>query len=204
MNFKYQMRLRKFFITFLLALAVVLSTVALGWSISNLDQSNTWIFALHVFFASYAFILATRSIGQKNPAYHSESILHLTAMLTLACLLMGPAAILPRTPSPVAAEVDEQDGVLLNLWYALLAVYFVSCVACFTTPLGPALHYPPSDIYSEKTVQSITNKDEENVCGIISMLKFYVVFILSFPQHLHQTDLLGTYFCFLTRPKSSG
>lgn len=181
------MRWRKIFITLVLALSVVLSTVALGWSISNLDNSNTIVFSLHIFFDIYAFILSARSIGQNNPAYHSESILHLTALLTLGCLLMGPAAILPRTPSPVISGVDEQDGVLLNLWYSLLAVYIIDCIACFTTPLGPPLHYPVSYIYSEKTVQSITNKDEENVCGVISM-SFNIKYTHTIPSSTFTLD----------------
>ncbi|KAH9478408.1 ABC transporter 7 [Psilocybe cubensis] len=167
-QFWRRMRLRKAILSLFLAFALALSTVSLGWSIASNNVNDTAIYSLHVCFDLFTFLVAARSIAQSTTEYHSESIIHLTVLLTIAFSLLGVAAILPDTPSPVAAVIRDENRVILYLWYALVAIYGVACGICYTTPLGPPLHYPPSDIYSEKTVQSITNKDEENVCGIIN------------------------------------
>ena len=39
------------------------------------------------------------------------------------------------------------------------------CILVYSTPLGLPLHYPPSDIYSKKTMKSIANMDQQNICG---------------------------------------
>jgi hypothetical protein len=147
-----------------LAFAVMMSTISLGWSIANNDQVDMEIYGLHLFFALYVFVISARSVVQVTKYDHSNSILHLTALLTVAIFLLGSAAILPDSPPPVAASIDDEP-VLLGLWYTLLGIYIFGCILAYSTPLGPPLHYPPSDIYSEKTVKSITNTDEQNVCG---------------------------------------
>ena len=155
------MRWRKSLLSLFLAFAVVISTVSLGWSIAHNDYVDTKIYSLHLFFALYIFVISARSVMTDN---HSNSILHLTVLLTVAVLLLGSAAILPDGSPPVAASTDDEP-VLLGLWYALLSIYTVACLLAYSTPLGPPLHYPPSDIYFEKIVKSITNVDERNVCG---------------------------------------
>ncbi|PPQ81930.1 hypothetical protein CVT25_013778 [Psilocybe cyanescens] len=167
-QFWRRMRWRKALVSLLLAFALALSTVSLGWSLSNKNHGEAAIYSLHICFDLFAFIVAARSMAQSTPEYHSESIIHLTVLLTVAFSLLGTAAILPDTPPPVTAVVSDEDWFISDLWYALVGIYGIACAICYTTPLGPPLHYPPSDIYSEKTVQSITNKDEENVCGIIN------------------------------------
>ncbi|KAF8154768.1 multidrug resistance-associated ABC transporter [Crassisporium funariophilum] len=165
-SFWKQMRWRKAFVALLLAFAVVISTVSLGYSAANDEHQDTAIYTLHLCFALYVFLVAARSVGQDTTEEHTESILHLTVLMSVAFGFLISTAILPNNPPPVAASIDDEP-VLLGMWYALVGIYSVACIACYTTPLGPALHYPPSDIYSEKTVQSITNMDEENVCGIV-------------------------------------
>jgi len=158
------MRWWKALLSLILAFAVVISTVSLGWSITKNDHMNTAIYSLHLFFALYVFLISARSVFQVTTDDHSNSIIHLAALLTVALLLLGSVAILPKSPHPVAASIDDEP-VLLRLWYALLGIYTVGCVLAYSTSLGPPLHYPPSAIYSEKTVNSITNMDERNVCG---------------------------------------
>lgn len=173
---------RKLFISFLLALASVLSGISLGWAIADEDRHKSIVYSLHLTFALYAFLLSVRAVRHQDTDSHSESILHLTALTTVACLLLGVITILPESPAPVKAlsvyhvirlrSYDppiEEDAILMGLWYTLVFVYAIACIVIFRTPLGPLLYYPPSNIYSEKTVQSITNTDENNVAGIISL-----------------------------------
>ena len=160
------MRWRKALLSLFLAFAVVISTVSLGWSIlNNDDHDDMKIYSLHLLFDLYVFVISARSIFQISTDDHSNSILHLTALLSVAFLLLGSAAILPDPTPSVAVSIFDDESVLLYLWYALLGIYAVGCVLVYSTPLGPPLHYPPSDIYSDKTVKSITNTDQRNVCG---------------------------------------
>jgi hypothetical protein len=168
------MRWRKVLLSLFLSFAVVICAVSFGWSIANNDRIDVTIYGLHLSFALYVFVISTRSVFQVTKDEHSDSILHLTALLTIAFLLLGSAAILPRSPSPVVASIDDEP-VLLGLWYALLGAYTLGCISAYTTPLGPPLHYPPSDIYSEKTVKSITNTDEQNVCGTTGTCLLYFI-----------------------------
>ena len=158
------MRRRKALLSIFLAFAVVTSTASLGWSIAINDHVDIKIYSLHLFFALYVFVISARSVLQVTADDHSNSILHLTALLTVAVSLLGSAAMLPDSSPPLTASIDNKP-VLLGLWYSLLGMYTVGCILAYSTPLGPPLHYPPSDIYSEKIVKSITNMDEQNVCG---------------------------------------
>ena len=164
------MRWRKALLSLFLAFAVVISRISLGSTVNN-NHDDMIIYSLHLFFAFYVFVTSARSVFQDTAYDHSISVLHLTALLTVAFLLLGSAAIFPAPPS-VAVSIDD-ESFLLNLWYALLGIYTVGCIVVYSTPLGPPLHYPPSDIYSEKTVKSITNTDERNVCGTTGMHLFF-------------------------------
>ncbi|TFK38174.1 multidrug resistance-associated ABC transporter [Crucibulum laeve] len=165
-GFWTRMRWRKFFISSLLAVVVILSTVALGWSTTNDERQETAVFALHVVFSLYLLVIAARSVVQEEVESHSQSIIHLTTLLTVVTTLLGSAAILPDAPPPVAQSLED-DAVLKGIWYAMFGLYTVTCILAYSTPQGPPLHYPPAGIYSEKTVQSITNSDQENVCGLV-------------------------------------
>lgn len=182
------MRWKKTFLSLLLSFTLIFSTISLGWSVANEERSDTVIYALHVCFALYVFLLAVRSIGQDNSDDHSDSILHLTALLTVVFVLLGSAAILPSTRLPVVTSTKDEH-IVLGLWYGFVGIYGIACFIAYTTPLGPPLHYPPSDIYSEKTVQSITNMDKVNVCGIISM--FPLLFCARVPKNTHRWLALG-------------
>ena len=158
------------------------------------------IYSLHLLFALYVFVISARSIVQVTTDDHSDSIVHITALLTVAFLLLGSTAILPDSPPPVALSIDDEP-VLLGLWYTLLGLYTVGCILAYSTPLGPPLHYPPSDIYSEKTVKSITNADEENVCGTRSRLLFLLFRVL---MTSFKVPLRGIFYYSHIRPRSFG
>jgi hypothetical protein len=163
------MRWRKLFISFFLSLTVVINAVALGFAAANEEQYDIIVVSLQLFFSLYVFLLSSRSVGQSAADEHANSILHVTGLTTVAFALFGSIVILPDRSPPVAASgVGSSEPVLVYLWYNLVGLYTILCVLTFTTPLGPPLYFPPKNIYSKKTVDLITNKDEENVCGIIS------------------------------------
>ena len=196
------MRWRKALLSLFLAFAVMISTVSLGWSIANSDQVDMKVYSLHLFFSLYVFVISARSVLHVTKDDHSDSILHLTALLTVACSLLGSTAILPDSPPPVAVSIDDEP-VLLDLWYTLLGLYTAGCILAYSTPLGPPLHYPPSDIYSEKTVESITNMDEQNVCGSRGS-HFLSLFKQSFNDILFKMPLRGISYSSRIRPRSFG
>lgn len=122
---------------------------------------------LHVFFSVYLAILAAQSIGKSTIHSHTRRTIHTSALTALAFVLLGFTALLPsdRVSSSIYAEVS-QPRFLKVVWYVVLGLYAFSTFIAVTTPLGPALHYPVSRIYSEKTVSAITNQTIDNVSGV--------------------------------------
>jgi hypothetical protein len=156
---------RKIAISLLLAAVLVINAISLGWAVANNETADIAILAIQVGFSVFLVVLAFRSVNLDTPNAHSRYILHLTSLSTIATALLGTTVLLPDTP-PLTASNDE-SLVLRRLQYARLALYALVCLITITTPLGPPLHYRPEDIYSEKTVQTITNTTEENVSGSI-------------------------------------
>jgi len=152
--------------SFLLGVILVIDTICLGYSAANNERSSLAIYAIHIAFSLYVLVLAVRSVNQDSIGPHSESILHLTALMTLATALLGATAILPVTPPPVAASLETVPA-LRGLWHLSLGLYTVVCIMSFTTPRGPRLHYPPESIYSDKTISARTNLEQDNVCGVV-------------------------------------
>lgn len=70
-------------------------------------------------------------------------------------------------PETSSVTRNDLDGILPGLWWAIFVLYALVFAISTTVPLGPKLHYPPERIYSEKIVAATTNKDEENVCGLV-------------------------------------
>jgi len=156
---------KKTTLTLLLTLATVISAVSFGWSIGNDLRSDAVVYALHTIFSMYTFLFALLSIKERDVNVHSAGVFHVSVLLTSASLLLLGTSILPTTPSPVA--VIPEDYVLSLLWPALTAVYSAAAAVAMTTPIGPPLHYPPSSIYPQKIVDSITNMAENNVAGVV-------------------------------------
>ena len=167
-------------------MAIVISSFLLGWSIVDELWEETTVYSLHLAFALYLFSLSACSVRQDDANLHTEYIIHLSALSTLGFLLSGGTAIFPESPPPSKAlsfpykilwsrsvhEVFMQDShdILRVMWYSLVLTYTFAWVLIIRTPLGPPLHYPVSNIYSEKTVKSIDNIYDNNVCGMISSL----------------------------------
>jgi len=156
---------KKTTLTLLLTLATIISAVSFGWSIGNDRRNDAIVYALHTIFSMYTFLFALLSIKERDVNVHSAGVFHVSVLLTSASLVLLGTSILPTTPSPVAAI--PEDTVLSFLWPALTAVYSAAAVVAMTTPIGPPLHYPPSNLYPQKIVDSITNMAENNVAGVV-------------------------------------
>ncbi|KAJ3534233.1 hypothetical protein NMY22_g7010 [Coprinellus aureogranulatus] len=176
-----RMRWRKLLLTTLVALAVALNAVAFGYAATQGTSHELAIAALQLVFSVYAVTISAVTVFQDNIDGHWNGIIHLTALTTIASLLLGSASILPNTPFPTGRQpssilrvfalvlgTDDDDAILNAIWYTITGLYIIICAIAFTTRLGPPLHYPPELIYPDKQVKVITNTDPENVCGIYS------------------------------------
>ncbi|ETW77907.1 ABC transporter [Heterobasidion irregulare TC 32-1] len=152
-------RLRKALLALFFVAALAIQAALLGWSLSLDDRKNALVFALHALFAAYLLLRAVSALAQDTTGPHTESIVHLSALSTLALALLGITALLPT-------EHAFEYSHVAALWHTVLALYAAAAIVAVTTPTGPPLHFPESQIYSEKTVAAITNKTHDNVCGI--------------------------------------
>lgn len=166
-NFWNKVRLWKLFTCFLLAIIVVLQSISLGWTfIVDDERHSQYVYALHVAYAFYSTILAGQAVYHSTLKAHSTSIIHLAILTVVPTSLLFTAAILPSS-HPVSITLAQNVPFLFWLYYAVLALYFVATLITFTMPTGPPLYFPPENIYSEKTILSATNPDQNNVCGVV-------------------------------------
>jgi len=150
----------------LLAAILVLQSISLGWTFSAGEGDSNLIDALHVAYAFYLTALAVRSVYQNAIDPHSESIIHLAVLTFVPTTLLFAVAILP-TSRPISLSILQSFPPLLGIWYTVAVLYFIVTVIVFTIPMGPTLHYPFETIYSGKIIQGATNRDENNVCGVV-------------------------------------
>ncbi|KAJ7108814.1 multidrug resistance-associated ABC transporter [Mycena epipterygia] len=167
-KFWARMRIRKIVVSVLLLALVIVQGVSLGLG------GDITLYTLHVCFALYALGIAASSVRRYTVPQHSESVWHLASLTIFPVTLMGFTAILPLEDPPIIAL---EHSVLPSLWYTALALYVLVFLTALTTPCGPALHYPPSAIYSEKTAQAITNKEKENVSGVYGASPWGILFL---------------------------
>jgi hypothetical protein len=160
------MRLRKIYISVLFAAVLVIDAVLLGWCVAHDETRETGTYAVHIGFDLYTLGLALRSVNQ-DTSFHSESVLHLTTLSSLALVLLSSIAILPDA-TPISSSM-ETNPTLWCLWYTRLGFYIVLCVRTITTRRGPPLRYSSDRIYAEKTRLAGTNITEENVSGSVGM-----------------------------------
>ncbi|KAJ7204719.1 multidrug resistance-associated ABC transporter [Mycena pura] len=173
---------RKVFLCLLSAAAVGLQAASLILSLlHHEDHNRVATLALHLSFALYVFTVAALVVKRNDVNSHSELIWHLAVLTTVPAFCMSFTAILPS--DTIVASVDA----IHDLWYAVLAVYIVLCVVAWTTPLGPPLHYPPSAIYSPKTVAAVTNTNQENVTGVVGCSPWDMLFF----SYTTQVVMLG-------------
>jgi hypothetical protein len=151
----------------------------------------------------YFLAVAASSITRQTVATHTESIWHLASLTMLAVPSMGFSAILPAESLSVIPVIalQSRDSILPALWYTAFALCTLALIAALNTPLGPALHYPPSAIYSEKTTLAITNKEESNVSGIYGKTSYSCIFCHLFIPAI-QALPYGGFYSSRTPPKS--
>jgi hypothetical protein len=142
---------------------LALQTGALARSAAALEKTNTIISSLHVLVALYTLVLAAISLPQNSVMPNTYSITHVSIITFLALLLLGTTAILPGTYH----VAETFDTALKVIWYTVLGLYGLAFLIISTTPMGPLLHYPVSQIYDEKTVSQITNTNRNNVVGSV-------------------------------------
>ncbi|KIJ58252.1 hypothetical protein HYDPIDRAFT_44556 [Hydnomerulius pinastri MD-312] len=165
-EFWNNVRLWKIFTSTLLAAVLVIQSISLGWTIAADEGDSILLYALHAGYALYLTLLAVRSVYQNTIEPHSESMIHLAVLTVVPTVLLFTTAILPSSAS-VTVSLLQDIPALRGLWYAVLALYAVATVIVFTMPSGPSMHFPPENIYSEKTMKAATNLDQENVCGVV-------------------------------------
>jgi len=165
-----QIKLRGAILVIAFVVIVAIQAISLGYVVYFPSSTTTATYLLHLLFAIYLLVLAVQSVGKNTVYSHTRNIIHLSALTTLAFVLLGSAALLPLDRTSVSAPAEDSQPFLLKVaWYVVLGLYTLSTVVAITTPLGPALHFPISRIYSEKTVTAVTNHAVDNVSGVTGL-----------------------------------
>lgn len=176
-TFWKNMRRRKLYLSFVLALLVASQAIVL-WRTAAIMPSQTrslqtkvTSLSLGLAFSVYTLVVSLSSIPAQDVETHWPRVIHLSVLTTLATLLLGISAIIPSTPrypstNDLAAPNSPYMIYILN--YTSLVLLFLSSFISTRTPHGPHLHYPPERIYSPKILGSSTPTVHNNVCGIVS------------------------------------
>lgn len=150
-----------------------IQAASLGWSAFTLNAPNLTVPILNMVFALYVVAIAVRSVNRDNTNGHYKCVVHLAILLFFTSLLLGTLAIMPS-----ASISTKEVSILQALWYAAFGLYLVAFFVVINIPRGPALYFPPSQIYSEKTAATVTDTavQEENVCGIVNASIWQLLF----------------------------
>ncbi|KAH9043928.1 ATP-binding cassette transporter [Lactarius pseudohatsudake] len=168
-SFWVNTKFRAVLLVIVFAVIVFLQSVSLGFSISSLSPTVQVIAThlLHVLFSVYLTAHAVQSIGTSTIHSHRRRTIHLSALTALAFVLLGSTALSPSNRVSNSTLADGSQPLFVQVvWYVVLGLYASSTFVATTTPLGPALNFPVSHIYSEKTAAAITNQTIDNVSGV--------------------------------------
>lgn len=174
------MRLRKLGLVALFAIIFALQDLSFGWAVAVQDGQQLRIQAMHLFFSLYLLVVTASAIKKEYSA-HTRTIFHICGLTLFASALLGTTALLPSASTPIISLfrlnlARESLSVPLVLWHITVVLYVISCVIAFTTPTGPALHYPSDRIYSDKTLMVVTSKYEDNVSGVTGASLWVILF----------------------------
>jgi hypothetical protein len=159
------MRLRKFFLSMLLAMALAIETYCLGWSAEMNDRDTMVIYTLRVLFTAYTLGLAARSIHQIP---HFESIVHISALTFFVTTLLFVTSIIPSANTHVAPVLANVSATFRGLGWMLLILHSMSFAVSSTIPQSPPLYYSADKIYQGKVAVEHIAASQGNVCGITS------------------------------------
>ncbi|KAH9169608.1 hypothetical protein EDB89DRAFT_1854300 [Lactarius sanguifluus] len=166
-SFWVNTKFRGVLLVIVFAVIVFLQTVSLGFFISSLSPTVIATHLLHVLFSVYLTVLAVQSIGNSTIHSHRRRTIHLSALTALAFVLLGSTALSPGNRVSNSTLADGSQPLFVQVvWYVVLGLYASSTFVATTTPLGPALNFPVSRIYSKKTAAAATNKTIDNVSGV--------------------------------------
>lgn len=154
----------------LLTFVVAINASSLGWSITSTETKRILTTLFQTSFSLYLLIVTGSSVNQRDVESHTRSIIHITSLTIVVTGLFCVAGIMPNSTFDGISRLE----IRRDDFYATSAIYVVLLVVAMTRPLGPKLHFPSERIYSEKTVMAITNKDEENVCGLVGTVFFFM------------------------------
>lgn len=169
-----QIRLVKFVLLLDFVAILIIQTVLLGWSVSTLEIKDAIVPTLDSFTALYLIVVTVSTLNDDIPDVHFTQVAHICTITTTATLMFGSIAILPSSEITISGQAE--DAVSRGLHYAVVGLYMVACVISLNIPRGPAMYFPPEQIYSEKTVASITSRYRDNVCGIVNDSIFGILF----------------------------
>ena len=131
-----------------------------------LQPKDVIIPILNAFTALYLIFVTIFTLNHDIPDVHFAQVVHIAVITTTATLVFASIAILPSSEMTVSGQAG--DPFSWGLHYVVVALYAIACVITVNIPRGPPLHFPPEQIYSEKTVASTTSRYKDNVCGIVN------------------------------------
>ena len=164
--FHFQIRLVKFVLLLDFIAILILQTISLGWSVTTLGAKDAIIPTLNSFTALYLIVVTISTLNADIPDVHFTQVVHIGIITAITTLVFGSIAILPSSEITISGQPGS--AVSWGLHYAVVGLYAVACIITINIPRGPPMHFPPEQIYSEKTVASITSRYKDNVCGIVN------------------------------------
>ncbi|KAG8964201.1 hypothetical protein FRC03_002096 [Tulasnella sp. 419] len=168
-DFWIKLRVRKILQTCIITILVVIDAIALGYTIADDEKStvsNILASGLQLGFSGYLATVSFASIGQSSIDDHWKTTCHLWSLTILATFLYGTRIILP--PSSKYTFILGITPTFDDIYdYLNLIILVVLSIITSTTPHGPAVHFPPENIYSQKSLLTTASTSLANVCGIV-------------------------------------
>ncbi|KAI0062503.1 ATP-binding cassette transporter [Artomyces pyxidatus] len=155
--------LRKTVLSFMFAIILAIQSTSLAYSIYLSLTAFVATYALNIVFAVYLTCISVRPLFPDSTSSHAETMVHLSVLTFLAFVSLGTTALIPE--DTISTSDEDLPPFLKVLWNVVFVFYTGACFLAVRMPLGPALHFPPSRIYSEKTVAAISNMAPDNVSG---------------------------------------
>ncbi|KAF8507555.1 multidrug resistance-associated ABC transporter [Gautieria morchelliformis] len=167
-KFWVKTRIRKFILIAIYAALVSIDTTAFGYSLASQVPTETLSFLFRTLFDIYLVILAALTLQDVEVPHHWVTTVHLSALSIFAFTLSFVTSILPETDDIQVSLAKESNSsqLLTGIWYTNLLLTFFAVTVSSTIPRGPKLHFPSEAIYSEKTLETSTTHDYDNVCGL--------------------------------------